>query len=51
MCIRDRMYIANQSILQDLKLMFATVKILFMAESTEGIAEGKTTASKKDITI
>ena len=47
----DLMYIANQSILQDLKLMFATVKILFMAESTEGIAEGKTTASKKDITI
>ena len=47
----DLMYIANQSILQDLKLMFATVKILFMAESTEGVAEGKTTASRKDIPV
>ena len=47
----DLIYIANQSILQDLKLMFATVKILFMTESTEGIAEGKTTASKKDIPV
>lgn len=47
----DLMYIANQSILQDLKLMFATVKILFIAESTEGVAEGKTTASRKDIPV
>lgn len=47
----DLMYIANQSILQDLKLMFATVKILFMSESTEGIAEGKTTASRKDAPV
>lgn len=43
----DLMYIANQSIVQDLKLMFATVKILFMAESTEGVAEGSTTAAGK----
>lgn len=45
----DLMYIANRSILQDIWLMFATVKILFMSESTEGIAEGKTTAGKENI--
>lgn len=43
----DLMYIANPSILEDLKIMFATVKILFIPESTEGIAEGQTTAKKK----
>ncbi len=41
----DLMYIANPSILEDLRIMFATVKILFLPESTEGIAEGNTTAS------
>lgn len=45
----DLMYIANRSILQDIWLMFATVKILFMSESTEGVAEGKTTAGKENI--
>ena len=34
----DLMYIAHPSIIEDLKIMFATVKILFMPESTEGIA-------------
>lgn len=29
---------------RDLKIMFATVKILFMPESTEGVSEGQTTA-------
>ena len=42
----DLMYIAHPSIIQDLKIMLATIKILFMAESTEGVAEGQTTASK-----
>lgn len=41
----DLLYIANQSILQDLKLIFVTVKILFMPESTEGISEGQITAA------
>jgi len=41
----DLMYIAHPSIIEDLKIMFATVKILFMKESTEGVAEGQTTAS------
>jgi len=38
------MYIAHPSIVEDLKIMFATVKILFMPESTEGVSEGQTTA-------
>ena len=42
--IMDLMYIAHPSIVEDLKIMFATVKILFMPESTEGISEGQTTA-------
>lgn len=42
----DLMYIAKPSILQDVALLFATVKILFLSESTEGVAEGKTTAGK-----
>lgn len=37
----DLMYIENQSILLDLKLMFLTVKILFIPESTEGFDEEK----------
>ena len=40
----DLMYIAHPSIVEDLKIMLATVKILFMPESTEGVAEGQTTA-------
>lgn len=37
--VMDLMYIAHPSFLQDLKIMFATVKILFMKESTEGFAQ------------
>ena len=40
----DLMYIAHPSLIEDLKIIFATVKILFMPESTEGISEGQTTA-------
>lgn len=42
--VMDLMYIAHPSIVEDFKIMFATVKILFMPESTEGISEGQTTA-------
>ena len=42
--VMDLMYIAHPSFLQDLQIMFATVKILFMKESTEGFAEGITSA-------
>ena len=45
----DLMYIAKPGLLEDLRIIFATVKILFMPESTEGVAEGQTTASSKVI--
>ena len=44
--LMDLMYISHPSILQDLAIMFSTVKILFMKDSTEGIAEGQTTAAQ-----
>ena len=44
----DLIYIANQSVVQDVKLMLATVKILFMKESTEGVAEGAATALRTE---
>ena len=57
MCIRDRynttpydklqmdlMYIAKPSFIEDLRIICATIKILFIPESTEGVAEGATTA-------
>lgn len=40
----DLMYIAHPGIVEDIRIMFATVKILFLPESTEGVAEGQTTA-------
>ena len=42
----DLMYIANPSLMEDLRIVLATVKILFMPESTEGVAEGQMTAIK-----
>ena len=42
----DLMYILRPSLRQDLRIMLATVKILFVPESTEGVAEGQTTAMK-----
>lgn len=38
----DLMYIEGYSFLNDLKLIVATIKILFMKESTEGLEEGET---------
>ena len=35
----DLMYIAHPSIIEDLKIMLATVKILFVPDSTEGVEE------------
>lgn len=43
--LMDLIYISKPSILEDLRIMFATVKILFMKDSTEGIADGQLTAS------
>lgn len=42
----DLMYINDMSLSCDVGLMFATVKILFMPESTEGIKNGQVTASR-----
>ena len=41
----DLMYIAKPSFLEDLRIILATIKILFIPESTEGVAEGQTLAS------
>ena len=41
------MYINSMSVSEDLRLMFATVKILFIKDSTEGVADGQVTASVK----
>ncbi|MCR5137210.1 MAG: exopolysaccharide biosynthesis polyprenyl glycosylphosphotransferase [Oscillospiraceae bacterium] len=40
----DLMYINKMSIVEDLRLMFATVRVLFIKDSTEGVETGKTTA-------
>ncbi len=37
----DLSYIANASVFEDIKIIFATVKILFMPESTEGVEKEK----------
>ena len=43
----DLMYINQMSFVKDLRLILATVKILFMKDSTEGTAQGQTTAMKE----
>lgn len=39
----DLMYIANVNLLEDLRIIFATIKIIFLPESTDGVALGQTT--------
>lgn len=46
--LMDLQYIAGASIAEDLKIIFATVKILFLPESTEGISLSQTTALYND---
>ena len=43
----DLMYIANPSFAEDIRICFATIKILFVPDSTEGIKEGQTTAMEE----
>lgn len=45
----DLMYIAKPSLFEDFKIIFATVKILFMKESTAGVAEGQVTAEAEPV--
>ena len=42
----DLLYINNMSLLEDIKLMFGTIRILFMKDSTSGVEEGQITAVK-----
>lgn len=44
----DLMYIENYSFRLDLKLIAMTLKVIFMKESTEGIAKGQTTATLEE---
>ena len=44
----DLMYINRMSLAEDLKLIFATIKILLMKESTQGVEQGQTTAEKTE---
>lgn len=40
----DLMYISHPSIFEDLRICFATIKILFLPDSTEGVAQNQLTA-------
>ena len=42
--LMDLMYIGKPSLAEDIKICFATVKILFVPESAEGVKEGQKTA-------
>ena len=46
--LMDLQYIANPSLAEDMKIIIATIKILFMPESTEGVDVGQTTAMGND---
>ena len=41
----DMIYVENASLLTDLKLLLLTMKVIFMKESTEGLEDGRITAS------
>lgn len=43
----DLMYIANQSLLEDLRLILMTLKIMFIPSSTEGISGDSRTAERE----
>ena len=44
----DLLYISNPSIIEDLKLILTTIRVLFIQESTDGIAVGQTTATDRN---
>lgn len=43
----DLMYIANQSLLEDLRLILMTLKVMFIPSSTEGIDQNSRTAERE----
>ena len=42
--IMDLQYIAKASVIEDLSIIFATIKVLFQKDSTDGVKHGQTTA-------
>ena len=42
--LMDLMYFANPSLLEDIRILFATVQVLFTKESTEGVVADQATA-------
>ena len=40
----DLMYIQNYSLLLDIEIIFRTIKVLFIKDSTEGFAEEESTS-------
>lgn len=42
----DMIYISRPSIIEDIRLIFATIRVLFIKESTEGVDASQVTASK-----
>ena len=44
----DLMYIAHPSMIQDIKICFATIKTILLPDSTEGIEENAVTAQNQD---
>lgn len=47
----DLIYISHPSVVEDLRICFATVKILFMPESTEGFAEEQHTVIEESVPV
>ena len=47
----DLMYIASPNLVQDLEIILATIKILFVPESTEGVQQGKVTALDEELEV
>ena len=46
----DLMYVNKMSVVEDLRLMFATVRVLFLRESTEGVEESESDVRLQDNT-
>ncbi len=47
----DLMYISHLSIVEDVRILLATVKILFTLVSTEGVEKGKVTAEEETASV
>jgi len=43
------MYISNPSMVQDIEIIFVTIKNLFIKDSTEGVQEGQITENENSL--